>query len=42
MVLSAVLAGRLQPAGREALEAVDKQTQTPTPSLTAAEELLTG
>jgi predicted MFS family arabinose efflux permease len=42
MVLSAVLAGRLQSAGREALEAVDDAAETPVPSLAAAEELFTG
>ena len=42
MVLSAVLAGRLQPAGREALEAIDDPAKTPVPSLAAAEELFTG
>jgi DHA1 family inner membrane transport protein len=38
MVLSAVLAGWLRPAGSEALEAVDILPETPFPSLTAGEE----
>jgi predicted MFS family arabinose efflux permease len=42
MVLSAVLAGWLQPAGSEALEAVDVPSKTPFPSLTATEELFPG
>ncbi|HLJ96952.1 MAG TPA: MFS transporter [Gemmataceae bacterium] len=39
MVLSAVLAGRLRPAGSEALKAVDVPARSPLPSLPAAEEL---
>jgi predicted MFS family arabinose efflux permease len=42
MVLSAFLAGRLRPAGVEALEAVDVQAKTPFPVLTAAEKLFSG
>lgn len=42
MILSAVLAGWLQPASSQALEAVDRQPKTPFPSLATTEELLAG